>query len=64
MRNAELVARRIGRGYAIQGRGFYVWDEDPCEALAWGVALGDTAAAARARDAEEPTPDDELRRSG
>lgn len=27
----SLRVRRQGRGYALEGPGFYVWDEDPRE---------------------------------
>lgn len=64
MRESKLRAKRVGLGYVIQGSRFYVWDEDPCEALAWGITLGHASAAAGGRGTEDPNPDDGLRRSG
>lgn len=29
----RLRVRREGNGFAVEGRGFYVWDEDPEEVL-------------------------------
>ena len=70
MRNDSLpraVAR--GRGFAVSGPRFYVYDDDRREALAWAAALGETAreaarAAARRASARETSPQDTLRPSG
>lgn len=35
-----VEAERASSGFAVRGAGFYVWDEDAREALAWAEELG------------------------
>ena len=36
---ARFRVRRQGNGYAVMGRGFYVWDEDRSAAIRAGMQL-------------------------
>ncbi|HVP28922.1 MAG TPA: hypothetical protein VMW35_07150 [Myxococcota bacterium] len=64
MTQLSVAVRRQGAGYAVEGAGFYAWEEDRQSLLSWASALrsvaGPGAAAARppARaDAEDTSAD-------
>lgn len=48
---------RVGAGFAVAGRGFFVFDEDPREAASWGRELHDVAERLRRRARLEAHPD-------